>query len=327
MTTLLHSMLENPMPGDPVVGFFDGARNRKIRYAVFRSKAPVIRGTIVLLQGRNESIEKYFETIGDLMAAGFWVATFDWRGQGGSERLSPQWTHGHVEDFTDYERDLTIFLDEIVLPDTRLPFSIVAHSMGALVALSLAPMLASRIDRMVLLAPFVGLGGQAIGERGIAAIATVMRWIGLGRLALSSDKGNGTPFRGNVLTADDRRYARNLALIDARPQLRVGPPTARWLSEAFRTIRRVLKHEHLTRITIPAVILAPTADKLVPYLPVERLASNFRAGHLIPIDGARHELLQEADRYRAQAMAAILAFLPGADAEDPASLPRQLEEA
>ncbi len=151
------------MPGDPVVGFFDGARNRKIRYAVFRSKAPVIRGTIVLLQGRNESIEKYFETIGDLMAAGFWVATFDWRGQGGSERLSPQWTHGHVEDFTDYERDLTIFLDEIVLPDTRLPFSIVAHSMGALVALSLAPMLASRIDRMVLLAPFVGLGGP--GDR------------------------------------------------------------------------------------------------------------------------------------------------------------------
>ncbi len=315
------------MPGDPVVGFFDGAGNRKIRYAVFRSKAPVIRGTIVLLQGRNESIEKYFETIGDLVAAGFWVATFDWRGQGGSERLSPHWTHGHVEDFTDYERDLTIFLDEIVLPDTRLPFSIVAHSMGALVALSLAPMLASRIDRMVLLAPFVGLGGQAIGERGIGAIATAMRWIGLGRLPLSADKGNRTPFKGNVLTADERRYARNLALIDARPQLRVGPPTARWLSEAFKTIRRVLKHEHLTRITIPAVILAPTADKLVPYLPVERLASNFRAGHLIPIDGARHELLQEADRYRAQALAAILVFLPGADAEDPASLPRQLEEA
>ncbi len=315
------------MPGDPVAGFFDGAGGRKIRYAVFKSKEPVIRGTIVLLQGRNESIEKYFETIGDLMAAGFWVATFDWRGQGGSERLSPRWTHGHVENFADYERDLTIFLDEIVLPDTRLPFSILAHSMGALVALSLAPLLASRIDRMVLLAPFVGLGGQAIGERGIAAIAAAMRWLGLGRLPLSADKGNRTPFNGNVLTADERRYARNLALIDTRPQLRVGPPTARWLSEAFATIRRVLQHDHLTRITIPAVILAPTADRLVPYLPVERLASNFRAGHLIPIDGARHELLQEADRYRAQAMAAILAFLPGADTEDPASLPRQLEEA
>ncbi len=327
MTRLLQSMPQNPLPGDPVVGFFDGADERKIRYAVFKSRAPVIRGTIVLLQGRNESIEKYFETIGELMAAGFWVATFDWRGQGGSERLSPHRTRGHVEHFADYERDLTRFLDEIVLPDTRLPFSIVAHSMGALVALSLAPMLASRIDRMVLLAPFVGLGGQAISERGIAAIATIMRLLGLGRLPLSADRDKRAQFKGNVLTSDDRRYRRNLALIDARPQLRVGPPTARWLSEAFATMRRVLRHEHLTRITIPTVILAPTADRLVPYVPVEYLASNFRAGHLIPIDGARHELLQEADRYRAQAMAAIFAFLPGADAEDPGSLPRQLEEA
>ena len=37
---------------------------------------------------------------------------------------------------------------------------------------------------------------------------------------------------------------------------------------------------------------------------------------LIEIDGARHELFQEADRYRAQAMAAIDAFIPGSDAED-----------
>ncbi len=194
MTTLLQSMPQNPMPGDPVVGFFDGARQAQdpLR-GVQVASAPVIRGTIVLLQGRNESIEKYFETIGELMAAGFWVATFDWRGQGGSERLSPHWTHGHVEHFADYERDLTSFLDEIVLPDTRLPFSIVAHSMGALVALSLAPMLASRIDRMVLLAPFVGLGGQAISERGIAAIATIMRLVGLGRLPLSADKGQTRP--------------------------------------------------------------------------------------------------------------------------------------
>ena len=42
---------------------------------------------------------------------------------------------------------------------------------------------------------------------------------------------------------------------------------------------------------------------------VEWLARNFRAAQMIPIDGARHELLHEADRYRAQAMAAILAFV------------------
>ncbi|MCG5477238.1 alpha/beta fold hydrolase [Sinorhizobium fredii] len=327
MTTILHSTPDNPIPGKPQVGFFDGAGGRKIRYAVFKANAPVTRGTIVLLQGRNESIEKYFETIGDLASAGFWVATFDWRGQGGSERLLPQPGHGHVEHFADYERDLTIFLEQIVLPDTRLPFSIVAHSMGALVALSLAPMLASRIDRMVLLAPFLGLSGQAIGERGIVAIATVMRWFGLGNLPVRRDKERPTPFASNPLTTDSRRYQRNLALIDARPHLRIGPPTGRWLSESFRVIRRAMRREHLTKIIVPTVILAPTADALVPYLAMEFLASNFRAGHLIPIDGARHELLQEADRYRAQALAAILAFLPEADGEEADLSPRTMEDA
>ena len=62
---------------------------------------------------------------------------------------------------------------------------------------------------------------------------------------------------------------------------------------------------------MPTIVLAPTQDRLVPHLAVENLARNFRAGHMIPIDGARHELLQEADHYRAQAIAAIEAFIPG----------------
>lgn len=316
MTTILRSTPDNPIPDNHVAGFFDGAGGRKIRYAIFKTSTPVARGTVVLLQGRNESIEKYFETIAELNAAGLWVATFDWRGQAGSERLLPDARRGHVERFSDYERDLTTFLEQIVLPDTRLPFSIVAHSMGALVALSLAPLLSSRIDRLVVLAPFVGLGGQTIGERSIASMATAMRWLGLGRLPLHADKGN-RPFENNVLTADRRRYARNLAMTEAYPELRLGPPSARWLTEAFRAMRRVARREHLTRITLPTIILAPTADRLVPHLTVEWLARNFRAAHMIPIDGARHELLHEADRYRAQAMAAILTFvIPEEDDKD-----------
>ncbi len=41
------------------------------------------RGTCLLMQGRAEFIEKYFETVADLLARGFAVVAFDWRGQGG----------------------------------------------------------------------------------------------------------------------------------------------------------------------------------------------------------------------------------------------------
>jgi hypothetical protein len=71
-------------------GFLEGSSGVKIRYAVFRSKEREAKGTVVLLQGRSECIEKYFETINDLTARGLWVATFDWRGQAGSDRLIPR---------------------------------------------------------------------------------------------------------------------------------------------------------------------------------------------------------------------------------------------
>ncbi len=313
MTPTLYSTPDNPIPGNHTVGYFDGVGNRKIRYAIFKSDAQVAKGTVVLLQGRNESIEKYAETIGELTARGLWVATFDWRGQAGSERLLKKPRRGHVRRFSDYERDLAIFLEKIVLPDTRLPFFMLAHSMGALIALSQAPLLASRIDRLAIAAPFVALGGQKLGHGMIGLMAAVFSLCGLGFLPLMRDRGS-LPFSENLLTSDARRFARNKALTDTHPELALGPPTARWLHETFKAIKRVSSREHLTQIRVPTIVLAPTQDKLVPHLAVENLARNFRAGHMIPIDGGRHELLQEADHYRAQAIAAIEAFIPGSGA-------------
>ncbi|MDR6758799.1 lysophospholipase [Mycoplana sp. BE70] len=314
MDDILYATPDNPVPGNHIAGYFEGNGGVKIRYAVFRSAMPVAKGTVVLLQGRNESIEKYFETIADLTAHGLWVATFDWRGQGGSGRMLSDPRRGHVTRFSDYEADLKQFLEQVVLPDTRLPFFLVAHSMGALVALSQAPELESRIDRMVLAAPFLALSGQALSQRSISVIANTASFFQLGGRTFRKD-GTRPSFEGNVLTSDRRRFARNQAICDAQPQLAIGSPTARWLKEMLAAITRVSRQEHLTRIRIPTLVLCPTLDPIVPRTVLNGLARKFRAGRLIEIDGARHELFHEADRYRAQAMAAIDAFIPGSQAE------------
>ena len=121
MEARLYATPGNPIPGNPLVGFFTGHRGVNLRYAVFKSTGDTTRGTIVLLHGRNETIEKYFETIREINARGFWVATYDFRGQGGSDRLIKDPRKGHVGRFDHYVRDLEIFLEQIVLPDTRLP--------------------------------------------------------------------------------------------------------------------------------------------------------------------------------------------------------------
>ncbi|MGE7367644.1 alpha/beta fold hydrolase [Neorhizobium sp. NPDC001467] len=313
---ILRSTPDNPVPPNHFAGFFTGHRGARLRYAVFRCEMSPARGTIVLLHGRSESIEKYYETIRDFNAMGLWVATYDLRGQGGSDRLLKKPKKGHLRRFSDYERDLDLFLEQIVLPDTRLPFFLVAHSTGALIALSAAPRLANRIERMALAAPFVGLTGQALSQGMIRFIAGALTVIGLGQISAGSDQ-NGRAFAGNPLTSDPKRFARNGAIGTSNPDLMIGPPTMRWLKETLAAARRVASQAHLTAITIPTLVLAPMRDGIVPYASQEELARNFRAGQLVNIIGGRHELFSEADVYRVQALAAIEAFIPGNEASSP----------
>ena len=60
------------------------------------------RGTVLVLPGRAEFIEKYRETLADLTSAGFAVVTLDWRGQGGSDRFIPRRQPDHVTRFEAY---------------------------------------------------------------------------------------------------------------------------------------------------------------------------------------------------------------------------------
>jgi lysophospholipase len=308
---VLHNTPDNPAPENAITGFFDTRDKKKLRYAIFRADVTRAKGTVILLQGRNETIEKYYETIRDLTAAGLWVATFDWRGQGGSERLLSNPLPGYVRRFSDYENDLEQFLEEIVLPDARLPFFIVAHSTGGLIALSAAPRLANRIERIAVTSPFIGLKDDRFGQSTLHLVTRIACLIGLGGIAPSGSRRSNLNFAENVLTSDPVRFQRNRDIYDVCPEFALGGPSFRWLSESLKTIARVHKSSHLASIRIPTLLLGAGADSIVPHHMLEDMASRFRASELITIDYARHELFQEANIYREPVMAAIKAFIPG----------------
>jgi lysophospholipase len=107
----------------------DGTR---LRTAVFAAASS--RGVCALLGGQTEFIEKYVEVIGELNARGFTVATFDWRGQGGSARLLADPLKAHARDFAEYDDDLASFLEQVVEPLSPKPLAL-AHSMGGQILL------------------------------------------------------------------------------------------------------------------------------------------------------------------------------------------------
>ena len=305
----------NPAPAGITASTFRAPDGKRLRYAVSPSALERTRGTVILLQGRNENIEKYFETIGELNRRGYMVATFDWRGQGGSERMLRDRHRGYVRRFGAYVNDLEAFIQDVALPDCRGPFVILAHSMGGLVALTAAPRLVNSIERMVLSAPLVAFpANRAIGTRGLHRLARLGRWLGLGRLPVAPSLLPGRRIRAAspALSSDPRRLARNAALAEAAPWLFLGKPTVSWLAAVTGAMRRLEDSDNIARLGVPTLIVTAGHDAVVDSRAAERLAWRMRSGSSLTIPFARHELLQEADRFRAPFMEAFESFTAGA---------------
>jgi lysophospholipase len=303
----------NPIPEGAHAGVFVTPDGVSLRYATFGKTRGRSQGTVVILNGRNECIEKYFETTAELNRNGFGAATFDWRGQGGSDRLIDDPFKGYVRDFQEYAGDLEQFFTEIVLPDCKGPYFILAHSTGALIALLAAPSLLNRVQRMVFSAPLLELSEKAIRPKTIKFISAALRYAGLGsRYMVGGSKPRETqPFIGNKLTSDPDRYRRNSSLYEQHPLLGLGGPTVTWVNAACRAMEAVSDPEFQANIQIPILIVAAGNDQVVSTSAIESYVQGLRSGSLLTIDGAKHEIMQERDALREQFMAAFFAFVPG----------------
>lgn len=308
----LVSIPANPVPEDVVSGTLKTPDGVALRFA--RWAPPVGRkGTVCLFQGRAEFIEKYFETVRDLRARGFAVATLDWRGQGLSERALRNPRKGYVRDFSRYDVDLDTFISEVVLPDCPPPFFALAHSMGASVLLRAAYQGHRWFDRMVLLGPMIALPGMRRSRFARTGVR-VLRLIGLGGVYVPGGDASvmmQRPFLGNPLTSDPVRFARNAAVLEAEPALGVGWPTVGWTDAAFKAMRQLSDPAFAARIRQPLLVIAAGHDQIVSTPAIDEFSVRLRAGSHLIVPGSRHEMLMEQDRFRMQVLAAFDAFVPG----------------
>jgi lysophospholipase len=324
---------DNPIPeGAEILGIKtrDGLSLRAARWVPDGE----VRGTVLLLQGRAEFIEKYFETVGDLLRRGLAVVAFDWRGQGGSDREVSDPRKGHVRRFSDYEVDLEAVVEQVMTPMAAKPWFALAHSMGAAVALDLARSDALPVARLVALAPMIRLS-MIRAERWPPAVAQTLWVLGLGKQYIPGGGATSIatkPFAGNRLTSDPVRYARNAGAAAAVGPGAVGDPTVGWLHAAFRFMRRFNEPRAPLEIRLPTLVVAAGIDPVCSTPAIERFAARLKAGRAIVLRGARHEILMESDPIRRQFWAAFDAFIPGTpdrtfapEATTPAEVPSPAE--
>ena len=267
------------------------------------------RATAVLMAGRSEYMEKYFETVRDLHARGIAVAMMDWRGQGLSERLLPVRDKGHIQDFGVFRSDLRRFFTHVVATRMPGPYILMTHSMGGAPGLQILADGDDSYRAAVLCAPMTRLFANPAKRGLVRTLAATACRLGQSRASVPGVKEHSLDFDGNVLTSDEKRHARFRDIQAAGPNATIREPTYGWLHAAMAAMDDLHRPNRFAALTTPTLIISAERDDLVCSDDHALLAARSTLIERVLIKDALHEILMERDIYRDQYWAAFDAFI------------------
>ena len=233
----------------------------------------------------------------------------DWRGQGLSHRYANNPKLGHVEDFRDYQRDVSAVLGDPAARDLPRPWVMLGHSMGGCIGLRT---LLERIDfcGAVFSAPMWHLQMRAATREITSKVTQIANLIGLGaRLTPGSNPGPtalAVAFEGNALTSDPEHYAWFVRQINAHPDLTIGGPSMQWTYAALEEMAR-LYVAPLPRI--PVLALLGTHETVVSPNVIRSQISRMERGELVICQNARHEILMESPEIQTAFWPRVVSFI------------------
>ncbi|MBC7660286.1 MAG: alpha/beta hydrolase [Chitinophagaceae bacterium] len=250
---------------------------------------------ILFLNGRSEWIEKYEDLPNDTKFGedAYWV-TMDHRGQGASEGL-----RSHVKSYDDFATDVEAVVKATFKDE---PYVIVAHSMGGLIALYGTMTRVLHPQSLSLFSPLFGMlmPMPTIVARMLAGFMSIVSFLGNRSTGAGSDRRKA--FERNPLTQSHARF--NLL---NETQYKANAPTYSWVHATFRAFTVIFSRKYLKDLKIPISLMAGEEDLVVDRLVYEPWMKAWKeaSGKTLTFEtvpNARHELLNEDDRYRNKAI-------------------------
>tara|TARA_B100000131_G_C18027901_1_gene577190 strand:+ start:148 stop:1104 length:957 start_codon:yes stop_codon:yes gene_type:complete len=273
--------------------------NYRIRLAYWKSIPPSTpsRGVVLLQQGHNEFIEKYFETIQELIDRNFDVISFDWRGQGLSDRMIDNKHKQYIEDFSIHDKDLEFILNKFIKVNFSGPLIAFGHSMGGCLVLSSLPRLHTEFNLVILSAPMLGFKNEMI----------LNMVLNMANLLLPSKKyfpgsrpnmGLETPFEDNDLTSDYDRYTRTQKLVRIQPDIRLWGVTIAWVNAVNKRLKQMRKPKWAEEIKSEILIINSLKDRVVCSDKIYEMHKRLPNSQVVNFTNAGHEVLMENDKIR-----------------------------
>jgi lysophospholipase len=295
--------------------FFTLKDGGRLRYARF-SPSPAPRGTVLVVPGAREFIEKkYIECGKRLLDRGFRVIIYEPRGQGLSSRFlkGDLRQRTHIDDFSTHLDDLRAFYDSVVLPGLSKPLIVHGHSLGAHILLRwLAEERPAKVAGAFMTGPMIAVSGMAAHLAGYGLSLMTANLFGqhTSYAPMQHDfGGDDLVFANNPLTGDERHFQIFENYFKTHPELMTGGVTWGWMLAAVRSMSLTHAWPYLANIDVPVLALAGDQDPVTPPAEIVPYLSMIPQMRMHVIPGARHDLFNETDIAQAAAWRHIDDFI------------------
>ena len=283
---------------------------KKLRLAFWKisNNEKKCNGTVLLQQGHNEFIEKYYETINDFLEEGYNVISFDWRGQGMSDRMLSDINIQFTENFDTYNEDFTFILNEIVKPYFPQPLIGIGHSMGGCLLLSSLDRHQEDFSHIILSAPMLGFKKEMLLSSMLRVSSLLFKKESYVPLS-KPNMGKETPFLENDLTYDHGRYERTLRLVRMKPQIRLWGVSIAWGIAAIKRLKKIRTSKWLDKINSKILFINSLEDKVVNPKSIKTIQKKLKNSEIINLSKIKHEIFMEKDDKRGILMNEIFKFI------------------
>jgi lysophospholipase len=294
--------------------FFTLSDGNRLRYARFEPVAAP-RGTVLIVPGRREFIEKKFFELGKpLLDRGYRIIIVELRGMGLSSRFltGNQHQRDHIVDFTTSLGDLRAFFSEIVQSDVTGPLFVHGHSLGGHYLLRWLSEDRPAVTGAFLTAPMLALAGVPVHltAHGISWVGVRLFGHATDYAPMQHDYGSeDKSFHSNPLTHDADRFPIIENYFAAHPEMTVGGVTWGWILAALRSMNITHAQHYLARIDIPVLALAGADDRVTPAPEIARYLNYIPRMRSHVIQDSRHDVMNETANVRTEAWQRISEFL------------------
>ena len=265
------------------------------------------KGTILLQQGHNEFIEKYYETIQEFIDRGFYVIAFDWRGQGMSDHQIEDLNKSYIEDFSRHDKDLNYILENIINIFFPKPLIGIGHSMGGCLMLSAFKNHNNQFALGILSAPMLGFKNEKF-LRTASSLMNMFKKDTDYLLGSNPNMGIETPFEENDLTSDEVRYKRTLMLVRKKPEIRLWGVTNSFAKAVNKRFKIMRKKDWAEQIDLKILTLSSLKDRVVYSKKITEMSNRIKNSKLVEFNNCEHEIFMEKDQYRNIAFKEIDSF-------------------